>query len=157
MALNEYETALKQGRRSYRNALTKGEYPYLPVLDEMISYTEVGAIDNLGIMDIPLSKIVGTKTVGRSNAFANNFMPLLPEDSEFGMKWSSVYNHQIDDGINDPIVAYEFMNQFYVQEGNKRVSVMKYLETYSITASVTRLVPKKSDDRENRLYYEFLD
>ena len=157
MASNEYEAALKQGRRSYRTALTKGEYPYLPVLDDMISYTEVGAIETLGIMDIPLSKIVGTKTVGRSNAFANNFMPLLPEESEFGLKWGAVYNHQIEDGINDPIVAYEFMNQFYVQEGNKRVSVMKYLETYSITASVTRLVPKKSDDKENRLYYEFLD
>lgn len=157
MASSDYIAALKQGRRSYRTALTKGEYPYLPVLDEMISYTEVAAIENLGIMDIPLSKIVGTKTVGRSNAFANNFMPLLPEESEFGLKWSSLYNHQIDDGINDPIIAYEFMNQFYVQEGNKRVSVMKYLKTYSIPASVTRLVPKKSDDPENRLYYEFLD
>lgn len=157
MAMNEYDAALKQGRRSYRTALTKGEYPYLPVLDEMISYTEVGAIENLGIMDIPLSKIVGTKTEGRSNAFAGNFMPLLPAESEFGLKWESVYNHQVDDGINDPIVAYEFMNQFYVQEGNKRVSVMKYLETYSIPASVTRLVPKKSEDKENKLYYEFLD
>ncbi len=157
MASSDYIAALKQGRRSYRTALTKGEYPYLPVLDEMISYTEVAAIENLGIMDIPLSKIVGTKTVGRSNAFANNFMPLLPEESEFGLKWSSLYNHQIDDGINNPIIAYEFMNQFYVQEGNKRVSVMKYLKTYSIPASVTRLVPKKSDDPENRLYYEFLD
>lgn len=157
MAASDYSSALKQGRRSYRTALTKGEYPYLPVLDDMISYTEVASIENLGIMDIPLSKIVGTKTEGRSNAFANNFMPLLPEDSEFGSKWSSLYKHQINDGISDPIIAYEFMNQFYVQEGNKRVSVMKYLKTYSIPASVTRLVPKKSDDPENRLYYEFLD
>lgn len=157
MAVSEYASALKQGRRSYRTALTKGEYPYLPVLDDMISYTEVAAIENLGIMDIPIAKIVGTKTEGRSNAFANNFMPLLPEESEFGRKWVAVYNHQIDDGINDPVIAYEFMNQFYVQEGNKRVSVMKYLKTYSIPASVTRLVPKRSEDKENRLYYEFLD
>lgn len=157
MATSEYATALRHGRRSYRAALTKGEYPYLPVLDEMISYTEVASIENIGIMDIPLSKIVGTKTAGRSNAFADNFMPLLPEGSEFGSKWQSVYKHQINDGISDPIVAYEFMNRFYVQEGNKRVSVMKYLNTYSIPASVTRLVPKRSDDKENRLYYEFLD
>lgn len=157
MAGSEYSAALRQGRRSYRTALSKGEYPYLPVLDEMISYTEVASIENLGIMDIPLSKIVGTKTVGRSNAFANNFMPLLPEESEFGRKWAAVYNHQINDGINDPVIAYEFMNQFYVQEGNKRVSVMKHLKTYSLPASVTRLVPKRSEDKENRLYYEFLD
>lgn len=157
MASSEYTSALKQGRRSYRAALTRGEYPYLPVLDDMISYTEVGAIENLGVMDIPLSKIVGTKTAGRSNAFANNFMPLLPENSEFGSKWARLYDHQIKDGISDPIIAYEFMNQFYVQEGNKRVSVMKYLKTYKIPATVTRFVPKKSDDPENRLYYEFLE
>ena len=157
MATTDYATALKQGRRSYQSALTKGEYPYLPVLDDLMSYTEVARVDNLGIIDIPLSKIIGTKTAGRTNAFANNFMPLLPEGSEFSMKWSSLYDHQIDDGIRDPIVAYEFMGQFYVQEGNKRVSVMKYLKTYSIPGTVTRLIPRKSDDKENRMYYEFLE
>lgn len=157
MATSDYTAALKLGRRSYQAALTKGEYPYLPALDDILSYTEMSAPVNLGIMDIPLDKIVGTKTVGRTNAFANNFMPLLPESSEFGIKWSMVYEHQIEDGINDPIVAYEFMNQFYVQEGNKRVSVMKFLGTYSIPGSVIRLLPKRTDDRENRMYYEFVD
>ena len=157
MATSDYTTALKLGRRSYQAALTRGEYPYLPALDDILSYTEMSAPVNLGIMDIPLDKIVGTKTVGRTNAFANNFMPLLPESSEFGIKWSMVYEHQIEDGINDPIVAYEFMNQFYVQEGNKRVSVMKFLGTYSIPGSVIRLLPKRTDDRENRMYYEFVD
>ncbi len=157
MAATDYTAAFKQGRKSYQAALTRGEYPYLPVLDDILSYTEIASIDNLGLIDIPLSKIIGTKTEGRTNAFANNFMPLLPEDSEFGMKWSLLYDHQINEGIRDPIVAYEFMNQFYVQEGNKRVSVMKYLKTYSIPGTVTRLIPRKTEDKENRLYYEFLD
>ena len=39
MASSDYIAALKQGRRSYRTALTKGEYPYLPVLDEILSFT----------------------------------------------------------------------------------------------------------------------
>ena len=157
MASKEYITALKQGRQSYQSALIKGKYPYLPALDDILSYTEIVATIDLGLMDIPLKKIVGTKTAGRSNAFANNFMPLLPDDSEFGMKWISLYKYQINEGIQDPIVAYEFMNQFYVQEGNKRVSVMKFLETYNITGTVIRLVPKKTEEKENRLYYEFLD
>jgi basic membrane protein A len=84
-------------------------------------------------------------------------MPLLPERSEFGAKWTSLYKYQVEEGIQEPVVAYEFMNQFYVQEGNKRVSVMKYLGAYSIPGSVTRLIPKRTDDKENRLYYEFLD
>lgn len=157
MASIDYTAALKLGRRSYRTALTKGTYPYLPVLDDILSYTDIVQTVNLGLMDIPLSRIVGTKTAGRTNAFANNFMPLLPEESEFSIKWSSLFNHQIEEGIQDPIVAYEFMNRFYVMEGNKRVSVMKYLDTYSIQGTVTRLVPKRTDDKENRLYYEFLD
>ena len=157
MALYDYSGALKQGRRQYQEALLTGKYPYLPVLDDILSYTEIVSEVSLGVMDIPLSKIVGTKTEGRTSAFANNFMPLLPEKSEFGAKWAMLYDHQINEGIHDPIVAYEFMNKFYVQEGNKRVSVMKYVGAYSITGYVTRLIPKKTDDKENRLYYEFLD
>lgn len=157
MAISDYSAALKKGKRNYQLALAKGAYPYLPALDDILSYTEVTASVNLGLMDIPLSKIVGTKTSGRTNSFAGNFMPLLPEKSEFAAKWASLYNHQIDDGIRDPIVAYEFMHRFYVQEGNKRVSVMKFLNAYSIPGTVTRIIPKKSDDKEICLYYEFMD
>ena len=141
MAITDYTAALKKGKRNYQLALARGAYPYLPALDDILSYTEVTASVNLGLMDIPLAKIVGTKTAGRTNAFACNFMPLLPEKSEFAAKWASLYNHQIDDGIRDPIV----------------VCVMKFLDSYSIPGTVTRIIPKKTDDKENRLYYEFLD
>lgn len=157
MSIIDYAAALKKGKRSYQLALAKGAYPYLPALDDILSYTEVTASVNLGLMDIPLSKIVGTKTAGRTNSFASNFMPLLAEKSEFAAKWSSLYNHQINDGIRDPIVAYEFMHRFYVQEGNKRVSVMKFLDSYSIPGTVIRIIPTKTDDMETRLYYEFMD
>ena len=157
MAITDYASALKKGKHSYQLALAKGAYPYLPALDDILSYTEVTASVDLGLMDIPLSKIVGTKTAGRTNAFAANFMPLLPEKSEFAAKWTALYNHQINDGIRDPIVAFEFMYRFYVQEGNKRVSVMKSLDAYSIPGTVTRIVPKKTDDKEIHLYYEFMD
>jgi len=157
MALYDYVGALRRGRRQYQASVSKGEYPYLPVLDEILSYTDIVSEVNLGIMDIPLEKVVGTKTEGRTSAFASNFMPLLSEKSEFGAKWAYLYDHQIEEGIHDPIEAYEFMNQYYVQEGNKRVSVLKYVGAFSISASVTRLIPKRTDDLDNRLYYEFLD
>lgn len=157
MADTEYAAALKLGKKQYQNSVSKGEYPYLPVLDEILSYTDIVSQVSLGVMDIPLSKLVGTKTTERSISFANNFMPLLRERTEFAIKWESLYKHQIEDGIQDPIIAYEFMNRFYVQEGNKRVSVMKYVGAYSILGSVIRLIPKRTDELENRLYYEFLD
>ena len=49
------------------------------------------------------------------------------------------------------------MNRFYVQEGNKRVSVLKYFGAASIRAQVTRILPKRTGTPENELYFEFLD
>ena len=34
---------------------------------------------SLGLVSIPVDRIVGTKTAGRTKAFASNFMPLLDE------------------------------------------------------------------------------
>lgn len=157
MALYDYIGALRQGRKQYQLAVSKGEYPYLPVLDQILANTDIVSEVNLGVIDVPLDKIVGTKTQGRTEAFAGNFMPLLGEKTEFGAKWAHLYDHQVEEGIHDPIVAYEFMNRYYVQEGNKRVSVLKYVHAYSISASVIRLIPKRTDDKDIKLYYEFLD
>ena len=46
--------------------MAKGEYPYLPVLDDILSYTDIISEVNLGLMDVPLDKIVGTKTKGQN-------------------------------------------------------------------------------------------
>lgn len=134
MALYDYTGALRQGRKQYQASVAKGEYPYLPVLDDILANADIVSEVNLGLIDVPLSKIVGTKTKGRTEAFAGNFMPLLEEKTEFGAKWARVYDYQIEEGIHDPILAYEFMNRYYVQEGNKRVSVLKYVNAYSVPA-----------------------
>ncbi len=157
MAYLEYAKALKLGEKEYRNAVSGGHYPYLPALDELLECVDVQTEENLGLVDIPLDQIVGTKTVGRRNAFAGNFMPLMSEKSEFALKWTNLYNYQTEHGVNDPIIAYEFMNKFYVLEGNKRVSVFKFLNASSIEGTVTRIIPKPTDETENRIYYEFLD
>lgn len=153
----EYAKALRMGQRAYRNAVSRGEYPYLPALDDILECVDVQSETSLGLVDIPMEQIVGTKTAGRQNAFAADFMPLMPEKSEFATKWANVYEHQTEDGVSDPIIAYEFLNKFYVQEGNKRVSVLKFLNASSIEGVVTRVIPKPSDNRESRIYYEFLD
>lgn len=68
-----------------------------------------------------------------------------------------MYTMLEEEGLRDPVKVYEFMNRFYVQEGNKRVSILKFLNAYSIPCSVIRIVPKRTDARENEIYYEFLD
>ena len=84
-------------------------------------------------------------------------MPLLEDDTEFAVKWSNLCEAHLEEGIHTPIIAFEYMNRFYVQEGNKRVSVLKYYEAVKIPGTVTRLIPARNDTLENKLYYEFLD
>jgi basic membrane lipoprotein Med (substrate-binding protein (PBP1-ABC) superfamily) len=109
------------------------------------------------VKNIPASLIVGTAYAGRTNSFAANFMPLLDSDSEFAKKWSALSQAHLEEGIREPIKVYEYMYHFYVVEGNKRVSVLKYFDAASIPAVVTRKVPAKTDDPQVQLYYEFMD
>lgn len=157
MEILEYTNAQRLGKKQYQNDLSKNISPYLPVLDEITQDADIVSEINLGTMTIPLDQVAGTKTKGRRKAFASNFMPILESNTEFGIKWCNVYEYQINHGIDDPILVYEYLNRFYVQEGNKRVSVMKFLGAYNITASVIRLLPRRSESPEIRLYYEFLD
>lgn len=157
MGREDYSKAFKLGKKDYQTRMLHGQRPILQVLDDILpergSYSEVP----LGLVQIPIEQIVGTKTFGRSNSFAGNFMPILREDTEFASKWSKLLDSHLEQGIRDPIKAYEYMHKFYVVEGNKRVSVMKYLEAVSIAGDVTRIVPKRTEEKENKIYYEFLD
>ncbi|MBR1865177.1 MAG: BMP family ABC transporter substrate-binding protein [Lachnospiraceae bacterium] len=157
MAYEDYMKAQKMGLKAFKSSTAKGQYPYLPVLDEILSLADIECEVYLGVIDIPLSQVVGTSNFGRTQAFASNFMPLLNYGSEFSAKWSHLVDAQINEGIHDAIKVYEYMNQYYVIEGNKRVSVLKFLDCPNITAEVTRKVPKRTDDPENQIYYEFMD
>ena len=66
-------------------------------------------------------------------------MPILRENTEFAYKWATLSQSHINEGIRDPIKAYEYMNKFYVEEGNKRVSVLKYFDAVSVPGYVTRI------------------
>lgn len=157
VAAADYEKAFKLGKKDYQARMMRGESPTLPALDDILpprgSYTEIP----LGLVQIPVDQIVGTKTNSRSNAFAGNFMPILGEKTEFAYKWSSLHDSHLEEGIRDPIKAYEYMNKFYVEEGNKRVSILKYYDVTTMAGNVTRILPKRTEEKENKIYYEFLD
>ena len=157
MSSVDYEKAQKLGKKEYQHRMLHGMRPTLEVLDDILpgrgSFSEVP----LGLVQIPADQIVGTKTGGRSNAFAANFMPILKDDTEFARKWATLCESHLEEGIREPIKAYEYMNKFYVLEGNKRVSVMKYFDVVSIPGTVIRIVPKRTEEKENKIYYEFLE
>ena len=153
----EYKKARKAAMKQYRTCASRGWSLYPPVLDEVSAYVKTAGEEVLGEMEIPLSLVTGTRTAGRQNAFSKDFLPILPENSEFARKWITLYEAQMEEGIRDPILVYEFMHQFYVQEGNKRVSVMKYLDASHIMAKVIRIFPEKTDEPSVKLYYEFIE
>ena len=153
----EYIKAKKLASKEYQKALSQGHHPYLPALDSMVESRTTMKEENVGLREIPLDLVVGTVTKGRQDTFARNFMPLLPPDTEFAAKWISLYDYQTEEGISDAITVIEFLGKFYVSEGNKRVSVLKYLEQPTILANVTRVLPPVSEDPEVKIYYEFLE
>lgn len=156
-ACEQYNAALKQGKKYYAACVSKGQFPYPKVLDELLEKAPSTDTVNVGLVDIPTERIIGTWTEGRKAAFAGNFMPLLEMDTEFGNKWISLCEaHLGEQGITDPITCFEYMGYFYVKEGHKRVSVLKSYDAPSISGLVTRVMPAPADTAEYKLYMEFL-
>ena len=60
-------------------------------------------------------------------------------------------------GIRDALISYEYLGNFYVQEGNKRLSVLKFNGATRIRTAFYRVLPKESDEAQIKAYYEFLD
>jgi len=155
--IDEYIKAMRAGEKEYKARLAAGEYPYLPALDDICPDCDVLTQRNIGLQEVPIELIAGTKTRARQNSFAPGFMPLLDSDTEFAAKWSNLYQAQLSEGFNSPIKVYEYLHSFYVQEGNKRVSVSRFLEMPTIMGDVIRLLPAPEVLEENPVYAEFLD
>lgn len=155
--IDEYIKALRTGEKEFKAKQTAGEYPYLPALDDICPDNDVMNQRSMGLLEIPVDLIAGTKTRARQNSFSPGFMPLLEADTEFAAKWSSLYRAQLDEGFNTPVRVYEYLHRFYVQEGNKRVSVSRFLEMPVIMADVIRVTPPEEIMRQNPSYAEFLD
>lgn len=150
-----YTDALRLAQKEYRSCLSRGTSPFLPVMDDFVPEEKALAGIDLGVVQIPTEFIVGTKSRGRFNAFAANYMPLLDRKSEFAVKWQRLCSAHLSEGIREPIRVFEYMNRYYVAEGNKRVSVLKFFGAPEITGEVIRILPEKNED--TALYFEFVE
>ena len=155
--VEQYKYAYKLGKRQLRKDKLNGNNQYLQSLEEIVNIYDCSVVD-LGEIEIPVELIVGTTTKARGISFASNFMPIIRPGSEFEMKWTNVCKYHLsDEGIADAPIAYEYLGKFYIEEGNKRISVIKSFGAVFINCEVKRLLPSKSDDISIKLYYEFLD
>ena len=146
-ALDEYNLALKQGQKEYRELVMEGRSPYPAVLDDILPENNTDSVVDVGLVEIPSERIIGTKSAGRITAFTASFRPLLDSKSEFAVKWVNLCAaHLGETGITDPILCYEYLGNFYVQEGNKRVSVLRHFGSPRIPGTVKRIVPPMSNE-----------
>ena len=158
VATEEFIQALKLGQKEYKEASAAGKQLHPLVLDELLSDDIAESVIDVGLVDIPAERIVGVKASGRVTAFSATFRPLLDLKTEFGAKWVSLCEaHLGETGITDPIQCYEYLGNFYVQEGNKRVSVLRHFESPQIPGYVKRILPNKTEEPRIQAYYEFLE
>ena len=62
MSAGDYAKAYKAGARDYKYRISRGEYPYLPVLEEIVSHVDIEGQVPLGLVEIPIKSIVGIST-----------------------------------------------------------------------------------------------
>ena len=140
IGLDEYTHALKLGQREVAELSARGKSTNPVVLDEILPDNSTNVVQDLGVLEIPSQQIIGTKSAGRITAFSPSFLPLLSPQSEFANKWANLcVAHLGEVGIREPIICYEYLGRFYVQEGNKRVSVLRYFGAPRIPATVHRI------------------
>ena len=154
----EYIKAKRLAQKEVRELRSQGKETMPAVLDDILGENYNETPQDLGLVNIPIERIVGTKTAGRITAFSAGFLPLLDPETEFAQKWMHLCAaHMSDEGIRNPIVCYEYLGNFYIQEGNKRVSVLKYFGASQIPATVYRILPPQSDESHIQAYLEFLE
>ena len=64
-AMDEYGKAQKLGQKDYREKMLHGQSPFLPVLDDILKNVQVENQLPLGLVEIPIKLVVGTKTPPR--------------------------------------------------------------------------------------------
>ena len=158
LASEEFAQALKLGQKEFKEASSAGKQRHPLILEEILHGDLLESVVDVGLVEIPAERIIGVKTAGRVTAFSANFRPLLGQKTEFGVKWISLCEaHLGEKGITDPILCYEYLGNFYVQEGNKRVSVLRHFESPQIPGYVKRILPNKTEEPRIQAYYEFLE
>ena len=157
-AVEEYEKALKEGQKEYRECVQKKVDPNPIVLDDILDPEAAETSVSVGLVDIPINRIVGVKNAGRVSAFTRSFRPLMEPETEFASKWISLCaDHLGEEGIRTPVECFEYLGDFYVQEGNKRISVLRYFGAAKIPGVVKRIMPVMDESPRVKAYQEFLD
>ncbi|WP_418965502.1 hypothetical protein, partial [Cetobacterium sp.] len=97
----------------------------------------------LGVREVPLTKIVGT--VEKAQDFDKDFNPLREESKG---RWSAVYIKSLESNSLPPVILYKVREEYYVYDGNHRISVAKNLNFHSIEAEVYEFFSQNNEESD---------
>jgi nucleotide-binding universal stress UspA family protein len=162
-----YSTVLRDFQEARRRAALEDLKARLTgKSDDLLSYEAIKGLlqtegsTSRGLQEIPLDAIVGS--VGRYHDFTRTFLPRRESDQH---RWASVKLKALYQGGFPPIEVYKLGANYFVLDGNHRVSVARQLGADTIQAYVTEVqsrVPLSPDVEPDELiikarYAQFLD
>ena len=112
---------------------------------------------NLGLKEVPIDKIVGS--VQKYTDFDKNFKP---KNDIVRERWEQIYIANMNNTPLPPVILYKIKDEYYVYDGNHRISVAKFLDFKSLEAEVLEFISTgdKTDDiiyREKNLFEKETD
>ena len=136
-----FESSWRQGQIKRLWAWLQGQSRQLPLLSDIeAQYTDV-PVRELGLRPIRLDQIIGTQ--GKIS-FDKDFLPLQRRSKN---RWVSVAVAVLTDATSlPPAEVVQVGEQYYVGDGNHRVSVAKALDNLYIDAEVTQWVIDESGE-----------
>lgn len=102
----------------------------------------------LGIKNVPLDEIIGS--VEKFESFDKDF---IPRNSIIEDRWCRIYQEVMGDANLPPVNLYKIRDEYFVYDGNHRISVAKFMNYKFIEAEVTEFFAS-GDSEEDVIHKE---
>ena len=144
----KFDIDKEEAEIAFKKALRKTRFNFFDRENRKIKEFSVVEKENqlsnkiyLGVKEVPVIKIVGT--VEKAQDFDKDFNPLREESKG---RWSSVYIKYLESGSLPPVILYKVREEYYVYDGNHRISVAKNLNFHSIEAEVYEFFSQNNEE-----------
>ena len=129
-----------------------------PALDGILAGRQIIGQQDLGILEIPTSFIIGVaKASDWVKLYTTEFLPMADPKSEGADRWrNSCHRYLHQDDYQPEMLCVEYLCQFYVFKELELVSVLKFHGIPVVKARVIRITTKSAGSRREQLYQEFL-
>lgn len=144
----KFDIDKEEAELAFKKALRKTRFNFFDRENRKIKEFSIVEKENqlsnriyLGVKEVPIGKIIGT--VEKAQDFDKDFNPLREESKG---RWSSVYIKYLESGSLPPVILYKFREEYYVYDGNHRISVAKNLNFHSIEAEVYEFFSQNNEE-----------